>query len=314
MTMPSPTAIPAPVLLRGVAWIVDSLVVVVPLEVLGWIWFEPSADLGDAGRLIGAAAVALYFGVFESGWGKGMSLGKAWLGLQVVDLSGAFVSPARAAARALFAEAPFLLGGVAVPHPYVAAGSVVWLLVGGLRLAQPYLLVFNRPSRRCLHDFGFGTIVIRRDSGIPTPSPLKLVHAAVVAALFALVPVGSGALSLLIPTLPRTADVVGGELSRRVAALPEVRSAKTIYRSGWSSGSGRSEGLHITAELRRWPADSATVANAAAQAIFRGDAPLTVGLPVTITLRRRFTFGVADFEYTETYRLPAQGPATEGED
>ena len=136
----------------------------------------------------------------------------------------------------------------------------------------------------------------------------------VVAALFVFVVIAPRGLSLLVPTSPGTADALGVELSRRVAALPEVRSADTAFQSSWSSVTGRTEGLHIKTELRRWPADPEAIAKAAAQAIFDGDAPLTVNLPVKLTLHRGFTFGIGNFDYEESYRLGAQGLATEADD
>ena len=302
-TMPTPVspAKPAPILRRGLANFIDYVVLGVPLVLLGRIFFETAADLGDAGRLIGAAAVAFYFGAFESAWGRGMSLGKAWLGLQVVDLSGGFLSPTRAAARALVAFAPVLLNGVSVPT--LALGCLVYLIIAGLGLAEVYLAILNRPSRRCPHDLVFSTMVVTRDSGVPAPSRLAWVHVVVVAMLLVFVAAVPATVSSLIGASD-LADGVAAEAARRVAALPDVASADTVVQRTWSTV-GRSERLIVTAELRRWPADSAALAKAAAEAIFRGDERLIVPCPVTLRLHQGFTFGVADSEREESYPLDA---------
>src|SRR5262249_27614110 len=96
-----PAAQPAPLIRRFFAFWIDLVIIGAPATPVGALLFDPLSDLGDYGRLIGAAVIALYFGYFDSGLGGGRSPGKRWLGLEVVGSTGGLLSPARAAARAL---------------------------------------------------------------------------------------------------------------------------------------------------------------------------------------------------------------------
>jgi len=57
---------PAPLIRRFFAFCVDLIIIGAPATAVGALLFDPLSDLGDYGRLIGAAVIVLYFGYFDS--------------------------------------------------------------------------------------------------------------------------------------------------------------------------------------------------------------------------------------------------------
>lgn len=149
---------------RLAAFVVDALLLGGVGLLLGWLAFDALAALGGWGRLVGFALAWPYFGLMNSRIAGGRTVGKRLLGLRTVGLDGTLLSPARGLLRGALVAVPwFLNNAVADPDlllllPLV---MVLCLLVFGLGLGLLYLLVFNRPSRRSLHDWAAGSVVVR---------------------------------------------------------------------------------------------------------------------------------------------------------
>src|SRR5258708_30891020 len=84
---------------RVAAFVIDCLILSVPTLLLGLALFRWAAGLGPAGRLIGFVVALLYFGVLNSRFGGGQTLGKRLLGIRVADRAGAPLSPMRSFLR-----------------------------------------------------------------------------------------------------------------------------------------------------------------------------------------------------------------------
>src|SRR5262249_47264486 len=110
------------------AFAVDCLVLAVPAMFLGLALFDLAESLGGAGRLIGAIAALLYFGVMNSRLGGGQTFGKRLLGLRVVDRSGDLLSPARSIVRFLVFSAPYFLNSLWFDVDPAAMGPELFLL------------------------------------------------------------------------------------------------------------------------------------------------------------------------------------------
>jgi hypothetical protein len=80
---------------RLTAFVIDCLILSVPTLLLGLALFRWVAGLGPTGRLIGFVVALLYFGVLNSHFGGGQTLGKRLLGIRVIDRSGKLLSPIR---------------------------------------------------------------------------------------------------------------------------------------------------------------------------------------------------------------------------
>ena len=158
---------------RVAAFAVDSLLLGVVGELLGIAFSNVFATLGQSGRLIGFLIAGAYVIPSHRRWGQ--TLGKRLLGIRVRSLDGGPVSIWASSSRYLALAIPWFLNGVFFTAPRwpgvlmivigVILGSVLFIGIFG----NGYLLVFNRPSRRLIHDWVAGTVVMRA-----TPQALAL--------------------------------------------------------------------------------------------------------------------------------------------
>ncbi|MCG8512004.1 MAG: RDD family protein, partial [Rhodospirillales bacterium] len=185
---------------RVAAFLVDTVILAIPLMVVGFTFFEWAVGLGQAGRLVGFTVALLYFGLLNSRINGGQTLGKRLLRIRVIDRTGEMLSPARSVLRFLVLWVPYFLNGVFFDAPFETMGMldyllgllIVFVVFGGL-LAIIYLLIFNRRTRQSLHDLAVGSFVVR---GAPAAVPAKLatprLHLVMVAGLLALALIGPG--------------------------------------------------------------------------------------------------------------------------
>jgi uncharacterized RDD family membrane protein YckC len=147
---------------RILAYSVDFIVLALPLSVVGAQLFDQLLALGQGTKLIGLAALALYYGSLRGG-----TLGKRLVGIRVVDHAGAPISASVAVTRALLLFGPvFILGldvGPLLPNdpsalPFVLLGC---LLTVGLVGANFYLFFFNARTLQLVSDLIMRTYVVR---------------------------------------------------------------------------------------------------------------------------------------------------------
>lgn len=149
---------------RLAAFVIDALLLGCAGMLLGWLAFDTLAALGGWGRLVGFALALPYLGLMNSRVAGGRTLGKRLLGLRTVGLDGVLLSPTRGLFRAAVLALPWFLNGAVVAPDLLQVmplAMLLSLLVFGLGLGTVYLLVFNRPSRRSLHDLAAGSVVVR---------------------------------------------------------------------------------------------------------------------------------------------------------
>jgi uncharacterized RDD family membrane protein YckC len=146
------------------AFAVDGLVLGVVGQALAWplspFWFR----IGPYGRFVGQFIALVYFGVMDSRYGGGQSMGKRLLGIAIRDRRNESISVTRSMLRTLIWLAPVTLNGWALPllrTPILAWFTEVILFgVGGAIL---FTMVFNRRTRQGLHDMLCDTYVVRAD-------------------------------------------------------------------------------------------------------------------------------------------------------
>jgi uncharacterized RDD family membrane protein YckC len=295
---------PAPLFPRFIAFLVDMTLLGVSAGVVGWFLFDPLSDLGDYGRLIGLVVMLGYFGWFDSKLGAGSSPGKRLLGLQVVRTDGAMLSPSRAALRAAVLAVPLLANGVTSPES-LAADIILAVIVFGLLPSLIYLAVFNRPTRRSLHDLATAAVVVRRHAPPPPAVPVWNVHWAVVG-VFCLL----GLAASLWQWESSPGDINDLQsIGQRVEALPDVRSAGVskiwsgkLTSTGWVGG----ERIKVTVELRREPHDRKATARAVAAAVYGGKETVIGDLPLTVVLSRGFELGIFHWVRREVFHTDAK--------
>jgi uncharacterized RDD family membrane protein YckC len=147
---------------RLVAWIVDTFLLGIVGQILGWslsfIWFQ----IGPYGRTVGLFFIVPYFGLMNSRIGNGQTLGKRLLKIAVRDRENKPISVGRSLLRISILAIPAILNQWALPIFQVTV--LQWLLtvfVFGVGAAIFYTMVFNRRTRQGLHDLVCGTYVVQ---------------------------------------------------------------------------------------------------------------------------------------------------------
>ncbi|GGA83493.1 hypothetical protein GCM10011521_22340 [Arenimonas soli] len=165
------------------AFFIDGLVLGLFGLLVGLAIGDVLAGMGGYERFVGFA-IALAFGLLNSRLTGGRTPGKYLLGIRVADLSGAPISIPRALLRQAVLSLPFFLNGAPFDEQTLFSffGVVLSVLLFGGMFAIVYLFVFNRKSRRSLHDLVAGTCVVRSvpPGGVPPVAPIWRGHLVVV--------------------------------------------------------------------------------------------------------------------------------------
>ncbi len=231
---------------RLAAFFLDGLLLGLVGLVPGLIWFNSLVRLGGWGRLIGFFVAIVYFGVLNSAIGRGQTVGKRIMQIQVIDRSGHCISLGRSFLRYAVLGAPFFLNQLIVPPSALISpiGSLVNFIMFGFGGATIYLYVFNRRTRQGLHDLIAGTFVARTTPSGHVAGSIWRPHLILVG-LFLVAVMG---LSAAIPRLTRQGvfpDLLSVE--RSIEATGEVHKAEVFVGKKWSSQGGT---LHETTYLQ----------------------------------------------------------------
>ncbi len=216
---------------RLLALVVDEAILSVPAVLLGFLFFEQFAKLGGWGRAVGFIVALFYFGLMNSTLGGGQTLGKRLMKVRVVNGSDSPISVARSFLRFLILGAPFFLNGAAFPPSWFTSwiGVIIGIAIFGIGGSIIYLFIFNRRSRRTLHDLIVGTYVLKTTSpsGVPKPKTWGG-HYVVIGLLFCACAVAPIFLKRLAEK-PLFKDIVS--LQSTLLAQPNVWSANVISGS-----------------------------------------------------------------------------------
>ena len=85
---------------RFLAFVLDGLVLGIPVTVMGFIFRDFAFYLGPWGRLIGFGIIFLYWSYSNSILRNGQTIGKQLMKITVVDRNGAYLSPGKTMLRA----------------------------------------------------------------------------------------------------------------------------------------------------------------------------------------------------------------------
>lgn len=217
------------------AFLIDILVLGAVGLILSFFFHERFAALGAWGRAVGFLIALAYFGILESRWGGGRSLGKRVCRLRVVTRTGALLSaPAAFCRSAIFCLAYFLNGAGWKVTPGQAWLTVAQsCLISALIISVFYLLVFNRRTRQSLHDLAVGAFVVKAAPGALTlPAlPVWRGHYAIVSGAVLVLSVGS----MLLMQQTTVAALVATQ--RAISALPDIDRVSvnaTVHLTGQS--------------------------------------------------------------------------------
>ncbi|PZP30139.1 MAG: hypothetical protein DI603_15370 [Roseateles depolymerans] len=305
---------------RVVAACVDLLLLGAVGQLLGLLMFDTLVALGQAGQLVGLAIAWPYLGLLNSRLGRGQTPGKRLLGLRTVGRDGLLLTPAQGLRRAAVQCLPWFLNGLSL-LPALPPGATSTLammaagvLIGALGLGELYLLVFNRPSRRTLHDWAAGSSVIwGADTAAPAAAPLARVHRIVL-----------GLLTLLMLALPPAVTPWLGQALAPVLALWQqltppagTRVVNVTQGRNWTtSAGGGSHELHylvVSIERSTAAADPAVLARQIARQVLDSGRPLDGVDQLGIVVRHGFDIGIASsWQDWRAWHSPAEWRAELG--
>lgn len=164
---------------RVLALFLDGIFLGIAGIVLGLLFGKQFAQMGGWGRLIGFVIALGYFGLLNSRFGKGQSLGKRITRIRVVGWDGECVSLRKSLLRATILELPFFLNGIMLSPSVLMSpiGTIIGLIVFGVGGGVIYFYIFNRRTRQSLHDLVCKTYVVKASVVGPiTVSPVARLH------------------------------------------------------------------------------------------------------------------------------------------
>ena len=224
---------------RLLAIVLDGLILGIVGFVSGFFFFDFYARLGGWGRLIGFGVDSMYFGVLNSAIGKGQTIGKRIMKIEVTNKFGEHITLGQSLLRNTILGVPFFLNGILAPPSLVMSpvGYVIGFIVFGNGGAIIYLYIFNRRTRQSLHDLVVGTFVTKTSPQGSLPFiPLWRPHLAVIGVWFITV-LG---LLVFIPALSQRG--VFPELlavQKSIQSSGKVHVATAIVGKSWGTTSGK---------------------------------------------------------------------------
>jgi uncharacterized RDD family membrane protein YckC len=282
---------------RVAAFTVDALVLGCVGAALGVALGNWLVGVGQWGRLIGVGIAGAYLVPANSSLFGGQTIGMRLLKTRVQTLSGELLSPGRSAVRYLVFAVPYFCNGVFLtlrdaPHwVEILVGVVLGtILVIGI-LGNTYLLMFNRPSRRLLHDLVTRSVVVKVASPrTAVQAPVALVHLGAFAAIVVAIVLGA---LWLAQRVGSTVDLKA--LERAQAAVERISGVVAAgINDGTFTMSGRSSHvLTITVRVVNWPSDEELAAAAMVAAATTGCSTATAFDTIRVVLNRGFDIGIA---------------------
>ncbi|MCW8857866.1 MAG: RDD family protein [Kangiella sp.] len=147
---------------RTIAYLIDALLLTLLLMLIGIYLFDFFSSFGYYALFIGFVISASYFTVGYSNILRGQTIGKSLLDIRVTDQQGGYLSLGRAFLRYTVLDLPFYVSAIILfwVTPFSIIDFVITLLSSFVFIISSYLFIFNRPSRRMLHDYAVGTMVV----------------------------------------------------------------------------------------------------------------------------------------------------------
>lgn len=277
---------------RLVALTIDWIILAIPLEIFGWIFFDKLARAGAWGALIGAAFAMAYSGFLGSSAAGGKTLGMRACRVKVVDAQGRLLSLPRSFLRYAIFWLPMALSGAALWLPLVYAIDAAVFVIA-------YLYLFNRRTRQSLHDLATGAFVVRdAEAGRPVPERMWRGHWAVAAGCIA---AGLVAAAIFIPRVTHSRSY--GEVlavQRGIAASGWVGQVSVQVGATWTNGK-TSHYMIVTVAGNGKPADDAKSATELAAIALRDDPRIMKLDDLEILIRPQFNLGIASGYLTSSF-------------
>lgn len=288
---------------RVAAFLVDSIFLGLLGFLLGIFFRDYFMGLGPQGRAVGLVIALLYFGILNSTIGKGRTLGKCLLRIEVVNKEGNHISPLRSFLRYLILAVPFFLNGWWLPISSMrfVISCIISFMVFGVSISTIYLLVFNRRTRQSVHDLITGTYVVRTLSGGAVQArPVWKFHLFVVSVI-CLLAIGVVFLPSVINLAPLS-DLT--EVQKHLQGHEKVHNATAFVGKSWFVQGGKSsENTYFQSRVywKNKPEDYESAAQEIAALIFESYPQVNEKDRVIITISTGYDIGIASAWESRTF-------------
>jgi uncharacterized RDD family membrane protein YckC len=288
------------------AFLIDAVLLGVAGIAAGYFLFDFLVDSGVWGRALGFVVALVYFATLNSRIGNGQTVGKRLLKVRVVSADGSALPLAKAALRFTVLGAAWFLNGAWFPAEVLESPLIypLAIIVFGVGLSTVYLFVFNRPTRKTLHDLAVSSYVVRSDSraSIVAP-PTKRVHVVVLTVLT----VAAAAAPFVTSRLAEQEPFDGLlDVYRAINADPDVVHAEV--NKGWSSNAaGKGTYLQVIAYLSEPHVDDAAKAGRLARLALQAEPSAMQVETVLVSLVYGYDIGLASAQRAQSYvHTPAE--------
>lgn len=277
------------------AFVIDVILLGIAGMILGALFFDPFARMGEYAQLIGFAIALAYFGICNSRIGGGQTLGKRWLVVRVVDVHDQLLSLPRSLLRYTVLGLPLLANGLPIGSQSVLTTLLDYLLalvLSGSTLATVYLYVLNRRTRQSLHDLVVGSYVERFDGATqPPPFPVMWRGHLVALAVVAVIALSGPWLSSRWERSKDFADFL--PLYQTLSSQPHVMKVQVI--SGWPffHDDNATRFLRSSLRLDAPMIEDGAMAKRIAQKMVKADPNIANVDSVVVTLVYGYDMGIA---------------------
>jgi len=292
---------------------IDSVILGIAGSIAGAFLFDRLASLGESGRWIGFFVAVIYGGVLNSCLGRGQTVGKRLLRIQVVANNGGPISLPRSLLREAIFVGPFIANGFVLPaamleHPLGRVFAILYTFAEGfLGISIVYLYLFNRPSRQSAHDLIAGTYVVDViPEGPVLTSPLRARHRWILASFAGLILLMSWGGRKLSDT-----SLFGGMLAviEKIEADGRVSFAAVYSGSEWTSRKSPATltDYEVTVVMKSRPAHYEETATEIARVVLATDPRAFSRDVLSITIGYGYDIGIAHGRITREFtHTPAQ--------
>ena len=290
---------------RVLAFIVDAMLVGIIGSIIAIPFYDAFCRMGNWARLVGFCIALPYYAIFNSVVGKGQTIGKRLLSLEVVDAQGRAISLETSFLRYAVFSVSALLPGIILPvqTPWIVSGLIYFVLLVSF-FGTFYLVCFNRNTRQGLHDLAVGTYVV--ESGNPGPihiRPIWKTHWIILGWILAIASV-TGA--FIAPRIEKTGSFpeMMQDMSF-VQALPNVESVGVQDLRTTQLGSDESTRTFVINVI--WtgePADEEEFAGQVADLIRQRDPNVNQRDVLAVVIIRGFNLGITSHWTSRRFAYP----------
>ncbi len=281
---------------RLFAFFIDGLFIGIIGLVLGLFFFDFFAQIGGYGRIVGFCIALAYFGLLNSSAGKGQTIGKKIMKIEVVERNGRHISLVHSLIRYAILSTPCFLNGLLIPPSLAQSpiGYILEFLIIGFGGAVIYLYIFNRRTRQSLHDLAVGTFVVKtRPKGEVVVSPVWKFHLIIVGIWF-FVTISFCVVSPMILQKGVFPELLS--LQKSIQSTGKVHTATAVVGKSWGSKGGKrweSTYFHSEAIWKTRPEDYQAAASEVASLVLSGYSEIMDKDVLGITVMYGFNIGIA---------------------